>query len=402
MRRESLSVVVIGGGLAAVRTIEQLRSRGHSGPITLVCRETHLPYDRPPLSKQVLSGAWPPARTTLHDSTGWAELGVDLRMGTAAVAMEDHKIVLDDGTSLTGDALVLATGARARELPHQPNAVASLRTLDDALALRNALGSAQDLIIVGGGFIGAEVAHVATALGVEVTVLEALAVPCERILGPEVGRIAARLFSEGGVTLRCNAAFDSFDGSGAVVTTAGERLSANAVLVSVGSVPATNWLDGSGIPIDDGITSEACGRVQGTDGVWAVGDVAAWWDALRGRHFRSEHWTSAVDQAAIVACDILGLDKPPAEVPYVWSDQFGIKVQVLGRTDLADHVVPLHGEGLNGGAIKGTLIGYFAGSSLMAAVAFGAPGLLMRLRALIAEGADLAAVHAALPDAARV
>ena len=138
----------------------------------------------------------------------------------------------------------------------------------------------------------------------------------------------------------------------------------------------------------------ASGRVQGTSGVWALGDLAAWWDASRGRFHRNEHWTTTVDQSSIVACDILGADAPAPSVPYVWSDQFGMKIQTLGRTDLAEEVAQLHGTGMDGGPVKGTVVGYSAGGALVGVVGFGAPAKIVRYRAMIAEGAGMDAVLA--------
>jgi NADPH-dependent 2,4-dienoyl-CoA reductase/sulfur reductase-like enzyme len=203
--RTPAHVVVVGAGLGGLRTIETLRSGGYQGQITLIGAEQHPPYDRPPLSKQVLLGQWEPGRTALCDLDGLAGLRVSARLGTRAVGLHDTTVLLDDGGSVTGDAVVIATGAAARTAPGQPAGVITLRTLDDALALQKALDAARSLLIVGGGFIGAEVAWAARRQDIAVTVLEALPVPCERVPGPAVGRLAARLFTEAGIDLRCGA-----------------------------------------------------------------------------------------------------------------------------------------------------------------------------------------------------
>jgi NADPH-dependent 2,4-dienoyl-CoA reductase/sulfur reductase-like enzyme len=389
-------VVVVGAGLGGVRTVEQLRSRGFEGRITLIGAEQHAPYDRPPLSKQILNGTWEPVRATLRDAAALTELGVTARLGTRAVALNGTTVELHDGTSVTGDVVVLATGVVARRLPGQPAGVPTLRTLDDALALRTALESVQSLLVVGAGFIGAEVACAAARLGVSVTVLEALPVPCERGLGREVGALAGRLFTEAGIDLRCDTRITNFVDEHSVELSDGTSLTADLVLVGVGASPDVAWLDAAGLDTSDGVACDARGRVLGTSGAWALGDLAAWWDQPRGRFHRSEHWTTTGEQAAVVASDIVGGEAPAPTVPYVWSDQFDLKIQAFGRTDLADEVVALHGDGLAGGPVKGTVVGYFAGDVLVGVVGFGAPAKLVRYRGLIAAGADRASV---LPQA---
>lgn len=391
-------VVVVGAGLGGVRVVEQLRNLGHTGRITLVGAEEHPPYDRPPLSKQILTGAWELEKAVLRDKPGLDELNVEHRLGVAATGLRGTTVELADGTSVTGDAVVLATGVIARKLPGQPDGVATLRNLDDALALRGRLASARSLLIVGAGFIGAEVAHAARERGVEVTVLEALPAPCERALGMEVGAVAARLFTDAGVDLRCGARIARFVDEHTAELAGGSTVTADLVLVGIGSLPDVGWLAGSGLDTVNGIACDANGRARGVEGVWALGDVSAW-AGPDGHPHRSEHWTNTVDQAAVVARDILGQEPPPPAVPYVWSDQFGLKVQVFGRGDLADQdpaigVLPLHGEGLTGGAIKGTVIGYLADGKLIGVVGFGAARLLVRYRALVAAGADRAAALA--------
>ncbi|MFC5746351.1 NAD(P)/FAD-dependent oxidoreductase [Actinomadura rugatobispora] len=387
-------VVVVGAGLGGLRTIERLRSGGYAGRITLVGAEEHAPYDRPPLSKQILSGQWEPERVCLRDRAGLAELEVSARLGTGAVALDGTTVTLDDGGTVTGDAVVIATGLVPRRLPHQPEGVATLRTLDDALALRKALGSARSLIVIGAGFIGAEVAWAARRAGVEVTVLEALSVPCERVLGRRVGALAARLVTGAGVDLRCGSRIARLVDGRTVEMADGTVLSADVVLAAVGAVPDLTWLGGAGVRVQDGLACDERGRVVGMSGVWAVGDAAAWWNPAAGHHHRGEHWTMTCDQAATAACDILGAELPPTSPPYVWSDQFELKIQAIGRTDLADEVVPLHGDGLGGGPVKGTVAAYFAGDTLTGVVSFGAPALVMRYRPLVVARAGRSEVLA--------
>ncbi|WP_233520102.1 NAD(P)/FAD-dependent oxidoreductase [Prauserella sp. PE36] len=385
-------VVVIGAGLGGVRTAEQLRGAGYDGEISLVGAEPHAPYDRPPLSKQVLTGAWPAEKVVLRDEDALAELRVRTRFGVAAVGVHDGAVELADGTLLNADAVVIATGARARKLPGQPDGVHTLRTLDDSLALQAALKDARSLLVVGAGFIGAEVASGARDQGLHVTVLEALPVPCERALGPEVGVLCGRLLTEAGVDLRFGARLERFVDARTVELAGGERLTADVVLVGVGAAPMLDWLGGTAagreLDVSAGLACDERGRVVGAPGVWAVGDVAAWADPARGARSRCEHWTNAVDQAAVVARDIAGAPPPPASVPYVWSDQFGMKIQVIGRPELADNVVALQGDGLAGGDVRGTVAGYFAGDRLVGVAGFGAARHVARYRALVAKGAE--------------
>ncbi|MDQ0379186.1 NAD(P)/FAD-dependent oxidoreductase [Amycolatopsis thermophila] len=388
-------VVVVGAGLGGVRTVEQLRNQGYRGRISLVGAEPHAPYDRPPLSKQILTGAWAPERIVLKDAEALAGLAVDTHFGVPAVGLTAGAVELADGRSLAADAIVVATGAEARRLPGQPDGVHTLRTLDDALALKAALEEAPSLLVVGAGFIGAEVASAARDRGLAVTVLEAGPVPCERALGPEVGVLCGRMLTEAGVDLRLGTTMAGFADARTVRLAGGTRLSADVVLVGVGAVPRVDWLRTElDLDVTNGLACDASGRVLGADGVWAVGDVAAWDDAGHGGRFRYEHWTSVTDQAAVVARDILGVEAPAPAVPYFWSDQFGLKIQMAGRPQVADSVVPLQGEGLAGGPVKGTVAGYFAGDRFVAVAGFGAAKQVARHRMLLVRGAEKSEVLA--------
>ncbi len=393
-------VLVVGAGLGGLRTVEKLREVGFQGRLSLVGGEPHPPYDRPPLSKQVLTGEWEPERTTLRSLDGLDDLGVRTHLGLRAVALRPGEVELADGASLHADAIVIATGLVARALPGQPAGVHTLRTLDDALSLRAALERAGSLLVVGGGFIGAEVASSARTRGLAVTVLEALPVPSARALGEELGALTARLMTEAAVDLRTGVAIDGFVDAGsrfAVALADGTRVEADVAVVGIGGAPSLEWVDG--VSTGDGLACDASGRVEGLSGVWAVGDVAAWADPLHGDRHRHEHWTSAGDQAATVARDILGEPPPPPTVPYFWSDQFGLKIQLLGRPEHADALLPLHGDGLEGGAVKGTVVGMLAGDRLVAVAGFGAARFVVRYRALLQAGADRAA---ALEQAAKL
>jgi NADPH-dependent 2,4-dienoyl-CoA reductase/sulfur reductase-like enzyme len=393
-------VLVIGAGLGGLRTAEQLRAAGFQGRISLVGAEAHAPYDRPPLSKQVLSGAWEPERIVLSTVDALAELGVRTHLGLSAVALRPGAVELSDGSALHADAVVVATGLAARTLPGQPDRVHTLRTLDDALALRATLERVGSLLVVGAGFIGAEVASTARDRGIDVTVLEVLPVPSVRALGPVLGALAGRLLTEGGVDLRTEVKITAMtpgpaEPTGVTVQLGdGTEVVADAAVVGIGGEPRLDWLAGAGVSTAGGLQCGTTGRVLGLDATWAVGDVALWADLRHGGHRRHEHWTSAGDQAAVVARDILGGEPPPATVPYFWSDQFGLKIQLLGRPEDAVDVVPLHGDGLDGGAIRGTVAGYLADDRLVAVAGFGAARRIVRYRQLLAAGATRAEVLA--------
>ncbi|GAA1846406.1 FAD/NAD(P)-binding oxidoreductase [Pseudonocardia ailaonensis] len=381
-------VLVVGAGLGGLRTVEQLRQAGYEGRISLVGAELHPPYDRPPLSKQLLAGDWEPERIALKEEAALDDLGVRMYLGTRAVALRPGEVELSDGAVLAADAIVLATGVEARRLPGQPPSVHTLRTLDDALALRSELAEAKSLLVIGAGFIGAEVASTALGRGVAVTVLEAAPVPLARALGEQVGQMCARLLREGGVDLRTDvtlAGFAETPNGVAVKLADGSLLEADVVVVGIGGRPDLGWLSDTGLDLVDGVPCDESGRVVGLENVWAVGDMASWADGSGGRH-RHEHWTSTSDQATIVARSITGTEPPAPTVPYFWSDQFGLKIQLIGRPEHADAIVPLRGEGLAGGPIKGTVVGYLQQDRLVAVAGFGAARYVVRFRAPLLEG----------------
>jgi 3-phenylpropionate/trans-cinnamate dioxygenase ferredoxin reductase subunit len=383
-------VVVVGAGLGGLRTVEFLRAEGFSGRISLVGDEVHEPYDRPPLSKQILAGTWPEKRATLHRGE-LADLNVSFHLGRSAISLDDGAVELNDGVRLHYDALVVATGVRPRRLPGQPDhpELHVLRTLDDCRALRCSLSRARSLLVVGAGFIGAEVAATARMAGLGVTMLEALPVPFGRVLGEQMGQLCARLQTDNGVTIRCGVRLTDLvdsDGGIAAQLADGSQVRADCGVVGVGTVVDAGWLAGLGIPTASGLLCDATGLVEGTGNVYGVGDIAAWRHPTFGDRPRIEHWTSATEQAAVVAQRIAGAEitRLADAVPYFWSDQYGLTLQLVGRCDLATSVEVLHDPG----AIKGTVAGYFADGALVAVLAFHAPRLLNRYRRLVAAGAS--------------
>jgi 3-phenylpropionate/trans-cinnamate dioxygenase ferredoxin reductase subunit len=383
-------VVIVGAGLGGLRTVEFLRAAGFSGQITLVGDERHEPYDRPPLSKQILAGQWPEERAALHRGE-LAELGISWYLGRSAVSVDAATVDLDDGTRLRYDTLVVATGVRPRRLPGQPDhpELHVLRTLDDCRGLRDSISRARSLLVVGAGFIGAEVAATARMAGLEVTMLEALPVPFARVLGEQMGQLCAQLQTDHGVTVRCGVPLTDFaDSNGGIAARLadGSTMRADCGVVGVGTVIDGGWLAGLGVPTSGGLRCDVAGLVEGTSNVYAVGDIAAWRHPTVGDQPRIEHWTSATEQAAVVAQRIAGkpITRQADAVPYFWSDQYGLTLQLVGRCDLATSVEVLHDPGV----VKGTVAGYFAGGSLTAVLAFHAPRLLNRYRKLVAAGAS--------------
>jgi len=408
-------VVVVGAGLGGLRTVESLRAAGFPGRISLIGDEPHEPYDRPPLSKELLAGTWPEQRATLYRGK-LSELDVSLHLGTAAVGVDATAVDLADGNRLGYDALVVAIGVRPRQLPGQPDhpELHLLRTLEHCRALRDSISRARSMLVIGAGFIGAEVAATARTAGLEVTMLEALPVPFERILGAQMGELCARLQADHGVTVRTGVQVAQFvdpqgDPAGNAVAGAGRTSGAVAVrladgstvgadcgVVGVGTVIDSAWLDGLGLAIGNGLACDGTGLVEGTGNVYAVGDVAAWPDPTFGDRRRIEHWTSATEQAMVVAQRITGreITRPADVLPYFWSDQYGLKLQLIGRPDRASTVELLHDPGV----IKGTVAGYFAEGTLVAALAFHSPRLLNRCRALVREQATEHQVRATLSE----
>ena len=329
-------VVVVGASAAGLTTAESLRKRGYDGKVTLVGDEVHLPYDRPPLSKQILVGTWAPERIRLRDEEALRGLDATLRLGERATGLDlaARQVRLGGNAALGYDALVIATGVTPRDLPGTTlTGVHRLRTLDDALALRAGLLARPKVVVVGAGFLGAEVAAVARQLNLDVTLVDPLPVPMRRQFGEHIGDLVGRLHRDHGTQLRCGVGVARFaaDTTGRVVGVHLEDdtvLEADLVVVAVGSVPATSWLAGSGVPLGNGVECDQYCRAA--PGVYAAGDVASWHNPHFGTRMRLEHRMNATEQGMAVAKAILGESRPFAPVPYFWTDQYDAKIQAYG------------------------------------------------------------------------
>jgi len=347
------TIVVVGASLAGLSAVEALRTLGYDGRIVAVGAEDALPYDRPPLSKQVLAGTADPELTALRSPAAIERLEVDWRLGrpAAGVDLETRVLRLRDGEPIPFDGLVIATGATPRRLPGQPalRGIHVLRTLDDCLALRAALATGGRVAVVGAGFIGAEVAATACKRGLDVDVVEALPMPLATSLGPEAGAWCAHLHLDHGVRLHCGVTVTSFEGGDAVEAirlSDGRVLPADVVVVGAGVVPATGWLDASGLALDNGVVCDEYCRT-GVPDVVAAGDVARWYNPLFDERMRVEHWTNAVEQGEAAARNLVLPEDdrlPYSPVPYFWSDQYDVKIQFCGRARPDDELRVVHGS----------------------------------------------------------
>jgi len=398
-------VVIVGASLGGLRAAEALRAEGFSGRLVLVGEELHLPYDRPPLSKQVLAGTWPPEQAVLADRSKLASLRIEHVLGHRAVHLDAAacRVELDDGTTLEADGVVVTTGARPRRLAAAPGAFV-LRTLDDSVELHRRvteLGEGAQVVVVGAGFIGSEVAATCAGLGCRVHVLEALPTPLSAALGVRVGQACSTLHLRHGVSLSTGTAVVAVHEAGAPWTGPGPRpaegragrvelsdgtsVPADVVVVGIGVVPNVEWLEGSGLELDDGVVCDEA--LFGAARVVAAGDLARFPYAPDEALVRIEHWQVAAEQAVAAARSLIagrGSAPPFDTVPYFWSDQYGLRIQVLGRPHPDDDV-----EVVDGTLESDRFVAlYGRAGRLTAALAISRPRLLMAFRPLLARGAS--------------
>ncbi|MEG8180830.1 NAD(P)/FAD-dependent oxidoreductase [Nocardia terpenica] len=323
-------IAVVGASAAGLTAAQTLRREGYDGPLTVVGDEDRMPYDRPPLSKQILSGAWEPERAALP-----AAVAADWLLGVRATGLDvaGHRLALSTGDSLGYDKLVIATGVTPRRLPFGRclAGVFVLRTMADALAFKAELSASRSVVIVGAGFLGCEVAAVARGLGADVTVVDPLPAPMVRQFGPWVGDSIAKLHADHGVRLRLGLGVTGLTGAGrveGVELADGTVVPADVVLVAIGAVPNTQWLAGSGLSLTDGVDTDSLCRAA--PDVVAAGDVASWSHPVSGKRIRVEHRMNATEQGMAAARTLLGKGEPYAPVPYFWTDQYDVRIQAYG------------------------------------------------------------------------
>jgi 3-phenylpropionate/trans-cinnamate dioxygenase ferredoxin reductase component len=399
-------ILVVGASLAGLRATETFRREGFDGRLVLVGAEPHLPYDRPPLSKELLAGEWEHDQILLR-KLPYEDLDLDVRLGVPAVALDlsAREVELRGGERLGFDGLVIATGATPRTLPgaRPLDGLFTLRTVDDCLAIRARLDAGAKVVVIGAGFIGAEVAATCRRRGLDVTALEALPQPMVRGLGPVLGAVLGELHRDHGVDLRCGVSVEAIEGAGSAEQGRVERVrlgdgstvDADVVLVAIGVVPETAWLEGSGLTLSDGVVcDETC---LAAPGIVAAGDLARWPNPLfDGESMRLEHWTNAAEQGVAVAQRLLagdGAGQAFAPVPFVWSDQYDVKIQSAGRFTGDDELAVVHGT-----FEERRFVALFGRHGrLTGALAFSRPRQLMQYRRMIAErtGFDAALEHAA-------
>jgi 3-phenylpropionate/trans-cinnamate dioxygenase ferredoxin reductase component len=399
------TVVVAGASLAGLRAAETLRHEGYDGRLVVIGAEEHLPYDRPPLSKQLLAGTCTLDQLALRRDP-YEDLDLELWLGRRATGLDLHarEVVVDDRERVGFDGLVIATGATPRRLPGTPplEGIHTLRTLDDCIAIRKdldrAIASGGRAVVVGAGFIGSEVAATCRSAGAEVTVLEALATPLSKALGEDMGAACAELHHANGVDLRTGAGVSGFLGRHRVEGVRlddGTTVEAELVVVGVGVRPNTDWLESSDLKLHDGVLCDV--TCLAAPGVVAAGDVARWHNPLFATDMRVEHWTNAAEQGMAAARTLLAgpaAAEPFAPVPYFWSDQYKTKIQFVGHVHHSDDVRVVDGSIE---ARKFVALYEHAGR-LVGALAFSRPKPLLQCRRLIAERATIDEAVAHLTD----
>jgi NADPH-dependent 2,4-dienoyl-CoA reductase/sulfur reductase-like enzyme len=365
-----MSTLIIGASVAGSRTALALRQKGYTSPITILSEESHWPYDKPPLSKALLAAGAEPVVPSLLTQQAATDASVDIRLNTRAVSLDvpSRTIRTEAGEAFSFDTLVIATGVQPRKLP-VPEGMAgvyTLRNLEDAVALRAELDRDPKVAVVGAGFIGAEFAAAARTRGLDVSIIETQDVPMGHIFGTEVGAALSSLHALNGTAVYTGAAVSHFAGEDrvqGVVLADGRTIDADLVVVGIGAVPATGWLVGSGLPVSNGIECTADLQVAGHPGIYAAGDVALRPHPKTGVQVRIEHWTNAGEHGDTVAAAVTGNPPPTPEVPYVWSDQYGARIQILGRP--SDGVLSDTSGSVSGGkysAVYTNLDGEIAGA----------------------------------------
>jgi NADPH-dependent 2,4-dienoyl-CoA reductase/sulfur reductase-like enzyme len=394
-------MVVVGASVAGVRTALALRAKGFEGELVLIGDEARLPYDKPPLSKQFLAQEWDLRRFTLLDERAAGAAGIDLRLGAAAVRLTPSAslVELSDGAVVPYDRLVIATGASARPSPWTPDSgLHQIRSVADVQALAADLNTGGEVAIIGAGAVGCEITATLRMAGHAVTMVDMLAAPMQRVVGPHLAASLLALHHRHGVTTRLRTGvrgISGWAGDLSVDLTDGTTINAGAVVVGIGAVPNDAWLRDSGLGIDDGVRTDEFGRAEGCQDIYAVGDVANRWHSRLGRYVRSEHWSAAAEDGARIAHNILNPDCPTVmeSVPYVWSHQYDWKIQVAGHS--GDGKPELVGD-FSREKPKGAALYADRSGSLARAVTVNWPSALMRCRRHLDAGGSVVSIRETL------
>ena len=381
------TLAIVGASLAGLSAARAARAQGFAGRLVIIGDEPHRPYDRPPLSKDFLLGTVTAKDLFLESDA--EELGAEWVLGSGAASLDaaSRTIRLKDGSTVEADGIVIATGARARQLPALAGLsnVFTLRTLADAQALAPALVPGNKMAVIGAGFIGAEVASAAASRGMDVTMIDTKPVPFAVQLGAEMGGVVAGLHAANGVELISSAVIEVFySGEGSVTglrLAGGRYLPADVVVVGIGAEPNTQWLEGSGLELGSGVLCDAMGRTN-VPGIVAVGDCAAWFDQAAGAHRRIEHWTCALERAALAVEALLNPDAAPkpAKPHYFWSDQYGVKLQFAGHAAGYDRLEIEAGDALTHSCVAV----YYRGDVPVAVLGMNQPRLFTKWRRILA------------------